>query len=229
MTHDAVKDLVSKRLHDTSTAMKTAVGEWANEIMHKMLSFSETWSFMEGDGSFATTANDETYLIASQIGVSDLRRFLSLRIEAENRTLRPITIEQYEREYTDPTVESGLPRDYTVWANTLRLGPRPDAIYTVAFRYYKKQADISGATSPPWSTSPLSLEYDHIWVAGTAALGMQFNDDGRSSQEWARFFSGMRRMLGDDQMVDEEIICTPFSRRDDAGLIVDRSYPPHLF
>lgn len=222
MTLTQAADFLAPRLGDTSTARKTLIKDDLNQIVRKMLSKKEDWAFMEASHSFNTIASTSEYTLddaAGGVGKTDIRRFLLITYRDERRTLDPRDIGWFERTYPDPADHSGPPIDYTVWANKLVLGPTPDDVYTLNYRYYKTFTSLTDGQSPPWVATANSDEFDHVWLAGAWAVGLQLNDDARAQGKWAEFFQSLSNLTGDDALMDEDIEIPPFSMRDSDPLI----------
>lgn len=216
---------VADRLHNPTTVIQELAKVFLNETMQFIIAQRGDWTWLSSEGAFSTTIGQGKYVLDNSsggIGVSDLRRFLSVRIESQDTLLTPISIEKFIELYTDTQEEQGLPENFAVWSNQLWLGPEPDQVYTIDYLYYKQQADLTDTQSPPWPP-----DYNWIWLKGAEARVLAFKDDQRSDVALAEFRDGIRRMVGDNEIEGEEIRTEPFSH----GQLIwlERSFPPNKF
>lgn len=83
-----------------------------------------------------------------------------VRVATPNTPLEPLTPGQFQGAYT--ATETGVPRNYTIEGNLMRLGPIPDAIYSIDGIYFQMPEALSVTTSNWLLTAHPGL---YLWAA----------------------------------------------------------------
>ena len=146
----------------------------ASQIQNAILTAITMWEgtrlwFNEKRYALSTVADQEYYDWSAMVMASDssalgtgesLLEVDSIRIENNGNwfPLRPQTMDYFDEVQAPSAQYTGVPYDYTIFGNQLRLGPIPDAVYTLT---------ISGLARLP----TLSLDSDTTaWMTEGEAL-----------------------------------------------------------
>lgn len=208
MDFSTAKDLVVKRVHnDDNASFLTLAGEFLNEVMHDIVEESNSWSWLEEDGTLALVADTSSYSISS-IG-TDVARILTISIEDPPLVFKPKDVFSFTIANADPDAQSGTPRFYTIWDDNILLSPVPDESFTANVRYYQTVEDLSDSTDePPWPA-----RFNRVWITGARALMLDYVDDVRAEIAQASYERMLAKMMGGDGIhIEEEIIAAPYSR-----------------
>jgi hypothetical protein len=124
------------------------------------------WDFLWGSGSFNTVAGTALYPL-STIGISDLGLW---------------QMDRFRRNYSSASGGRLYQEAYRTWLEVLSMGPQtngeplyvvrrpdnalllhpiPDAVYSIAYEYYKAPPALTTNTS----TSPIPTQYERVIVA----------------------------------------------------------------
>lgn len=202
MQYIDAKNELAERSSDTSVAHKTRCGEWLNFTMQEMVSFSDSWDWLQKMGTLAIVTGVQEYTISSTIG-TDVESVFDFRVETEGGwKLMTYSPSVYDALYPDPDLVSGRPEGFTVWSQKVLLDRSPDKNYTAQVRYYKSVANlVADGEIPPWPA-----RWDHVWVWGALVYAYEFNDDIRSGSAAANFQRGLRQMLSKQSMFRPRIV-----------------------
>lgn len=105
-----------------------------------------------------------------------------LRIATPNTPLEPAAPGEFAQRYAASS--SALPRQYTIEGNVLRLGPTPDAVYSLDGVFYQMPEALS-VTATNW----LLTDHPGLYLWGALAESAPFNDDGEHIQLWETKFN----------------------------------------
>ena len=135
----------------------------------------------------------ETLVTASTVAAADTialpTGFLSMRrlqvAGSPNDGLEYLTPAQMDAEYNDSS-RTGQPKVYTLESDHFRLGPTPDAVYTLTCLYYQKFSAL--ATS---STNWLLTNHPGIYLYGSLIEAAPFIGNDERLPMWYRSFVGL--------------------------------------
>lgn len=167
---------VQQRVRDTgysSTEIKGYINDVQNDVFNEYrLPFMEATQ----DYTFTVGVADITNgsgLPANYVQALDLilttagyEKKLTYRDVREMDDLYP----DYENSTTHP---NGVPSDWYLYAQTLKVFPEPDLAYTATLRYYKKPTALSGNSDVP----ELPSEFEELLVVGAAYRVLQVKDN----------------------------------------------------
>lgn len=104
----------------------------------RMINLERRWPFFESSTTFDTVAEQRDYAL-SDIGGGTFREITSLvdTSMAGNR-LRLTAIEDAERVWNASLDTSSRPLYFVEWANSIKLYPKPDTVYPISVRGYRK-------------------------------------------------------------------------------------------
>jgi hypothetical protein len=80
---------------------------------------------------------------------------------------------------------SGRPRIYTLVGDEIRLGPTPDAVYTIEMVYYKKFDHLSTTQTSNW----LITDAPDLLLYGALLEAEPFVKDQEAAKMWGMYFS----------------------------------------
>lgn len=104
----------------------------------RIINLERRWPFFETTYTFSTTAGQRDYPV-SGIGAGNLREATSLvdTSMAGNR-LRITSMEEAEAVWVGGLDTPSRPLFFTIWGGDLKLYPKPDAVYPITVRGYRK-------------------------------------------------------------------------------------------
>ena len=105
----------------------------------RVINLERTWPFLETSTSFNTVVGQREYPI-SGIGAGNFREITSMvDTSISGNRLRMIALEDAERIWSGSLDTAARPMYFVEWNNTQFLYPKPDAVYTINVRGYRKQ------------------------------------------------------------------------------------------
>ena len=134
---------------------------------------------MESKYTASTVAAQRNYALPT--GYVQMRNF-----QINLTPIRPIqyvTPEVYDRIWGGSS--SGTPEVYTIIANELQLGPRPDSIMTMEMLFYKKVTALSGSNT----TEQMLTENPDIYLYGALMEAEPFIMNDERVGLWAQGFA----------------------------------------
>jgi hypothetical protein len=128
------------------------VRQFMRDGFDRIVNLERRWPFYESSYSLSTTPSQRDYPISS-IGTGDLREVVSIldNSSAGNR-LVITSIDDAEALWHGSFDVPTRPLFYTEWGETIKLYPKPDAVYPLSVRGYRKPSYL-------WATDT-SLEPD---------------------------------------------------------------------
>lgn len=114
------------------------VRQFMRDGFDRIINLERRWPFYEESYTLNTTASQRDYPISS-IGAGDLREVVSIldNSSAGNR-LTITSIDDAEALWHGSFDVPTRPLFYTVWSDTIKLYPKPDAVYPLSVRGYRK-------------------------------------------------------------------------------------------
>ena len=134
---------------------------------------------MESKYTASTVAAQRNYALPT--GYVQMRNF-----QINLTPIRPVqyvTPEVYDRIWGGSS--SGTPEVYTIIANELQLGPRPDSIMTMEMLFYKKVTALSGSNT----TEQMLTENPDIYLYGALLEAEPFIMNDERVGLWAQGFA----------------------------------------
>jgi hypothetical protein len=138
---------------------------------------------MEKNPSPALVTVAGTSTVALPSGYLSMRK-LQL-VGSPNISLRYLTPLQMDAEYNDDT-HQGQPVAYTIEGENIRLGPTPDAVYSLVCVYYQKLPSIITNASN-W----LTLNSPGVYLYGSLLEATPFIGDDARAAGWYGAFTGL--------------------------------------
>ena len=104
----------------------------------RVINLERTWPFFETSTSFNTVAGQREYPMSS-IGAGNLREITSMvDTSISGNRLRLIALEDAERIWSGSLDTAARPMYFVEWNSIQFLYPRPDVVYTINVRGYRK-------------------------------------------------------------------------------------------
>lgn len=121
---------------DTTDLSNATLDDFAREGFQRIVALERRWPFYETTYTFNTVAGTRAYTIAT---VGDIREVTSvIDTSTGGNRLTMIAHDDAEGIWLGTTDARARPLFYTVWANQVHLYPKPDAVYAMSLRGYRK-------------------------------------------------------------------------------------------
>ena len=216
----SVVDIDSSDIADDT--LNRFLGEGYDVIVYS----EKRWPFYEVAATFSTVADTKDYTLAA-VGTSvtnGLREIAALR--TDDHVLSFIGRDDSDSVYPLDVTTSGEPWYWSYWADTARLYPTPDAVYTVNVRGYKNPTAFGAGSSDSTEPSDLPTPF-HVVVApyGVARAYEQQEDPQMAAQYFAIFNQELDNLKArhDDAPAPQPIILNGrTSARGGRGVLADR-------
>lgn len=114
------------------------IRQFMRDGFDRIINLERRWPFYESSYSLSTTPSQRDYPVSS-IGAGDLREVVSIldNSSAGNR-LNITSIDDAEALWHGSFDVPTRPLFYTEWGDTIKLYPKPDAVYPLSVRGYRK-------------------------------------------------------------------------------------------
>lgn len=120
---------------------------YAKDGYERMIALERRWPFFQKSYSLSTVANQREYLISS-IGTGDALEITSV-VDTTNggQRLTLIAHEDAEAVWNGSSDLTGRPLHFSIWESRIHLWPKPNAVYSLSLRGYRKPVDWTADTS----------------------------------------------------------------------------------
>lgn len=119
----------------------TTIDLYIRDGYERMLSLERRWPFFEQTATMSSVANQRDYPLAA-INAGNFREITSVVNTTSGARLQLISYDQGEQVFiADSSDAVGEPRWWSLWGGNLQLWPKPDAVYSLALRGYRKPTD----------------------------------------------------------------------------------------
>lgn len=172
-TYGAMKTRIADELSRSDLASQIALAVLSAVQFYERRRFY----FNEGrSGTFLTVAAQEFYTSTDLSTIPDLVSVDSLRLtisSTENYTLTKRAYEELDEINTGGTVHTGQPVDWAYYAQTIRLYPVPDAVYTIRVSTVRPLTALSAdADTNAWTNDAEDLiRYRAKWDLYSNVIG----------------------------------------------------------
>jgi hypothetical protein len=107
----------------------------------RMISLERRWPFFEQSATLSSVANQRDYPVSS-VGSGNFREITSLVNTTSGARLQLISYDQGEQVFiADGSDFASEPRWWSLWGNSIQLWPKPDSVYSLSVRGYRKPTD----------------------------------------------------------------------------------------
>jgi len=133
-----VREIVDMDTTDVSDAL---LNMYIRDGYDRMISLERRWPFLEKSYTLSTVQDQASYAVSS-IGSGDVREITSV-VEGSVGGVRLTLVDHSDAEAfwlgTEDT--AGRPMHFSVWEQELYLWPKPNSVYTLALRGYRKPTE----------------------------------------------------------------------------------------
>ena len=158
-----LKDFVYDILDiDTDDLPSSLVYKYLKDGFQRVINMERRWPFLESTYSLSTVANQRDYAV-SAIGSGDLREVVSIvDTSSSGNRLSLMSIDEAEAVWHGSFDTASRPLFFTEWGETIKLYPKPNAVYVLTVRGYRKP------NYAPFTTTTLEVDCDerlHLAIA----------------------------------------------------------------
>lgn len=188
MTRQQLRNFVREYYDlDITELPDSLIDVFLNDGFNRAKRATARWPFYEFTGSFTTTAGVAAYQITGvNLDLLNIDRLLGADFDLQ--WLDPHTAEST---WFPSQETAGKPYRYSIWANTIRLWPKPDAAYDIVVRGYKKAQWGADAGAVP----DIPEEFHELigtWAVGRTAA--QQDDPGQAQLHAQAFNEGVSEL-----------------------------------
>ena len=150
-----LKDFVYNILDIDSADLPTSlVYQYLKDGFQRVINLERRWPFLETTYTLNTTANQRDYAV-SVIGSGDLREIISVvDTSSSGNRLSLISIDEAEAVWHGSFDTPSRPLFFSEWSETIKLYPKPDTVYALVIRGYRKPSYT------PFATTTLEVDCD---------------------------------------------------------------------
>jgi len=182
----------------TDTTYRAIALNWLNRVLKNIGTMQDGfhWRFLEKTATFPTVTSQLTYDLPSDI---DGYKVFDLRQQTTDVKLTFKPQEWIDLYWPDPTVTSGNPLFYTLFASSMKLIPLPASAITMYIRYIK---GITALTDSAASSTDVPAKWDDVIIQGALAKAYKFDkriEDSIDAQN--QFEKGIERMQLDNECI----------------------------
>lgn len=130
-----VREVVDMDSTDVSDAL---LAMYITDGYERIIALDGRWPFFEKSWTLTTVADQSAYLV-SGIGTGDVREITSV-VDPSAGGIRLTMIDHAEAEalWLGANDQSGTPRHFSIWQQSIHLWPKPEAAVTLNLRGYRK-------------------------------------------------------------------------------------------
>jgi len=123
---------------DEADLPASLIRQYMKDGFNRIINLERRWPFYEVTYTLNTVASQRDYVI-STIGAGDLREVISvLDNSTSGNRLAIISMDEAERVWHGSFDTPTRPLFYAEWSETLKLYPKPDTVYPLIIRGYRK-------------------------------------------------------------------------------------------
>lgn len=132
---------------DTTDLPNTLLDMYAKDGFERMIALERRWPFYQKSYSLSTVANQREYAVSS-IGTGDVQEITSV-VDTTNggQRLTLIAHEDAEAVWNGSSDLTGRPLHFSLWEGNLHLWPKPNAVYALSLRGFRKSVDWTTNTT----------------------------------------------------------------------------------
>lgn len=194
--NNCMYDVGKYQVLTTDTALRVIVLSWANRVIKDVCSRHPHWVWLENTSTFNTVIDQLTYDLPSDIDLSG-RKVFTVRQKTSPVKLVYVNQRRFDELESDPTISTGNPYIYTLWANQIRLWPVPSSVMTMYMRYMKRAA--TALTDSASSTTDIPEKFDEVILAGMRKFAFRlFPNWGNPDTQEVLYEKGITQMTEDN-------------------------------
>jgi hypothetical protein len=123
---------------DQNDVTDTTLDLYIKDGYDRIIALERRWPFLEAATTLSTVANQRDYPLSS-IGAGNLREVISLVNPDPGARLQLISYDQGEEAFLANQFDhANEPHWWSVWGDSIQLWPKPDAVYQLLVRGYRK-------------------------------------------------------------------------------------------
>lgn len=132
---------------DTTDLPDALLDMYAKDGFERMIALERRWPFYQKSYSLSTVADQREYAVSS-IGTGDVLEITSV-VDTTNggQRLTLIAHEDAEAVWNGSSDLTGRPLHFSFWEGNIHLWPKPNAVYALALRGFRKPVDWTANTS----------------------------------------------------------------------------------
>lgn len=132
---------------DTTDLPNDLLDMYAKDGYERMIALERRWPFFQKSYSLSTVANQRDYAISS-IGTGDALEITSIvDTTSGGQRLTLIAHEDAEAVWVGSSDNPRRPLHFSLWEGKIHIWPKPDAVYTLSLRGYRKPVDWTANTT----------------------------------------------------------------------------------
>jgi hypothetical protein len=123
---------------EASDVSDTTLDMYIRDGFERMVAIERRWPSYETSTTLTTVANQRDYAVTG-LGAGDVREITSLVNQSTGTRLRLISYDQGEEVFMAMGSDAASePKWFSSWGGSIQLWPKPDAVYTLTVRGYRK-------------------------------------------------------------------------------------------
>lgn len=130
----AARAITELEVSDVSDA---TLNQYVKDGFSRLIQLERRWPFYEASATLTTVADQRDYPL-SAIGAGNLYEVISIVNDRVNGRLSQIDYDLGEDIYLTGNDYASEPRFYSTWDGDLQIWPKPDAVYSLKVRGYRK-------------------------------------------------------------------------------------------
>jgi hypothetical protein len=123
---------------DETDLPSSLIRQYMKDGFNRIINLERRWPFLEATYSLSTVAGQRDYAMSS-IGSGDLREITSILDDSTvGNRLSIITVDEAENVWHGSFDTATRPLFFAEWGDTVKLYPKPDTVYPLVIRGYRK-------------------------------------------------------------------------------------------
>jgi hypothetical protein len=165
------------------TEYRALVLQWANLVLQDIANRQTDWhyDFLEVTATAPSVSGQLDYDLPADI---DGYKIFSVLDRTHNNTYRFCPHDKFLRFVPNPSLSEGSPYWYTVWADSLKLWPVPNSVFTIYLKYIKTMTELGDNTT----ACVVPDKYKTVIIDGILMWAYKFDPKMGSSSEQARIY-----------------------------------------
>ena len=204
----------------TDANLRSIALRWLRRVIKDISARHPHWTWLESTQTFPTLNEIMSYDLPLDIDLSGHKLF-DLRQYTTPAKLVYISQRRFDELQPDPTIQTGAPLYYTIFATSLKLWPVPDAAINMYMRYIKTIAVISDSET---STTDIPAKFDEVVLDGAKVHAFKYFPEWGDSREQKQIYEGGVLEMKRDNNISLDSENFSYSDRDSAGVLKEYPY-----